>query len=531
MDKTRLSLFLNNIPKTTLKRAYFIKLAVFMPLTVLLIFFVHYISYTNQMNNLIVKQGAVLEFTKVSIEKELSFLINDANYVKDISEIRTYVKDNRDDNKRLLEARLLDFARDRKIYDQIRVLDMSGYEVIRINQSTPLSYVIARESELQYKGDRYYYEQAVGLEAERVLFSEFDLNIEKGVIEVPNKPVIRISTGLYNDEGEQIGVIVLNYLGSHLFEQMNTKIMSDEAFNIVLINREGFYLNHEDPELNWGFMVDNNNTKKVDNASLFEVITNQESGSLISDGMTYIFDGVSIKNSNYRNNESVYWYLVSESHRHFFDYINFRSFILANILTLIIVMLVLLMLSKRQVSKAYMESMYGLIYMGIEKSPAVFVLTDENGDILYVNEKFEAITGYSYEEVVNENPRILKSGDMSEEDYKNMWETISTGRIWEGEIHNKRKDGSYYWANISISCIKSKLGKVTHYLAVQEDVTERKMLRESLEELTKTDDLTHIFNKRYLSQIIDEESFNEVGDVYTLMMFDIDYFKVVNDKY
>ena len=114
------------------------------------------------------------------------------------------------------------------------------------------------------------------------------------------------------------------------------------------------------------------------------------------------------------------------------------------------------------------------ISQAINQSPVTVVITDVNGDIEYVNPKFVEVTGYSPEEVIEKNPRILKSDEKSPEEYKELWKTISSGNVWIGEFHNKKKNGELYWENASISPVKNSEGKITHYLAVKEDITEKK---------------------------------------------------------
>lgn len=118
----------------------------------------------------------------------------------------------------------------------------------------------------------------------------------------------------------------------------------------------------------------------------------------------------------------------------------------------------------------------------VEQSPASIVITDTNGNIEYVNSKFSLVTGYSFQEAIGKNPRILKSGETSVEVYKELWKTISSGNEWEGEFHNKKKNGELYWERASLSPIKDNNGVITHYLAVKEDITERKGAEEVLQE-------------------------------------------------
>ena len=119
----------------------------------------------------------------------------------------------------------------------------------------------------------------------------------------------------------------------------------------------------------------------------------------------------------------------------------------------------------------------------VEQSPASIVITDTAGDIEYVNPKFVQVTGYTLAEALGKNPRILKSGEKSPEAYRELWETISAGKEWRGEFHNKKKNGELYWESASISPIRDLADRVTHYVAVKEDITARKQTEAEREKL------------------------------------------------
>lgn len=116
----------------------------------------------------------------------------------------------------------------------------------------------------------------------------------------------------------------------------------------------------------------------------------------------------------------------------------------------------------------------------IEQSQITVVITDLAGNIEYVNPKFVEITGYSAEEALGNNPRIMKSGETSPEEYRQLWESIKSGRTWHGTFHNKKKNGDLYWEAAVISPIFNANGKVTHFVAVKEDITERKLAEAAL---------------------------------------------------
>jgi len=110
----------------------------------------------------------------------------------------------------------------------------------------------------------------------------------------------------------------------------------------------------------------------------------------------------------------------------------------------------------------------------VEQSGSTIVITDTAGNIEYVNPKFTEITGYSYEEVMGQNPRILKSGFTSDTDYTQLWQAITSGRVWHGELLNKKKNNELYWEYVTISPIFNERGEITHFVGVKEDITQRK---------------------------------------------------------
>jgi len=181
--------------------------------------------------------------------------------------------------------------------------------------------------------------------------------------------------------------------------------------------------------------------------------------------------------------------------------------------------------------KKKMEQELKILYRASEQSPASIVITDVEGNIQYVNSKFETVSGYKKEEVIGKNPRILKSGYTHETDYKNLWKTISNGKEWQGEFHNKRKNGELYWERALISPIFNSAGAITHYIAVKEDITEEKQQQLLLKYQAKYDYLTKIPNRNYglekVNKILNQARENKFS--VGLMFIDLDHFKEVND--
>lgn len=134
---------------------------------------------------------------------------------------------------------------------------------------------------------------------------------------------------------------------------------------------------------------------------------------------------------------------------------------------------------------------------GIEQSPAAVVITNTEGIIEYVNPRFSESTGYTREEAIGNNPRMLNSDLLPDEVYTELWETISSGKVWQGELLNKMKDGSLYWESATITGIKNDKGVITNYIHVKENITERKKMQtdliEAKEKAEESDQLKSAF--------------------------------------
>ncbi|AFH49754.1 PAS/PAC domain protein [Ignavibacterium album JCM 16511] len=126
------------------------------------------------------------------------------------------------------------------------------------------------------------------------------------------------------------------------------------------------------------------------------------------------------------------------------------------------------------------EEQLKLLSLSINQSNSGIVITDLNGNIEYVNDTFCKLTGYTKEEIIRKNPRILKSGYTSPETYKQLWETITSGKQWTGEFLNKRKDGTLYWESARISPVKDESGRITNFIGIKDDITQLKKLLDEI---------------------------------------------------
>ena len=181
-----------------------------------------------------------------------------------------------------------------------------------------------------------------------------------------------------------------------------------------------------------------------------------------------------------------------------------------------------------------------LLIQALDQGPDPVMITDCSGKIEYVNKRFSEFTGYRAEEILGQNPRILSAGQTPWETYKQLWNTILSGHVWQGELCNRRKGGGLFWESISIAPIKNRQGRIAHFVGVWNDSTERKRREERIttnlrefEHQSRTDDLTGQYNRRHILVELEREIERVIryGRRLSGMMIDIDNFKMINDRF
>ncbi len=186
------------------------------------------------------------------------------------------------------------------------------------------------------------------------------------------------------------------------------------------------------------------------------------------------------------------------------------------------------------------DALLPLIAHGVRASSCPFLITNRQGEILYVNPVFSTLTGYSLDELKGQTPRVFKSPNTPLLIHQDLWNTISAGKPWRGELCNRRKSGGEYWESIVINPIKNDAGEITHYVGVWQDITVRRRNDENilnekaaLERQSRTDDLTGLYNRRHIFIELEREVERAVryGRPLSGMMIDIDDFKKINDTY
>ena len=287
------------------------------------------------------------------------------------------------------------------------------------------------------------------------------------------------------------------------------KVKNDEFFGLVEIL----------PVVGHEIQKDFSNTLKISkeifNNLPFSMATSKDN-IILNDILNKLFSSISNENKDSINNN---W--ISVNYEKMVDY---EKVLIAGMVFLLIIFII--SLKNRQINNINSQMKK---YIKIVDENVLTSSTDLDGNITYASEAFCEISGYSKDELIGTNHRIIRHSDMKESTYKELWETITSGKTWKGEIKNKKKNGDYYWVKASISPVFDNKGEIISYTAIREDITDKKII----EEISITDGLTNIYNRRYFDEIF-PKIINEAkrkNELVAFVFMDIDHFKQYNDNY
>ncbi len=374
-------------------------------------------------------------------------------------------------------------------FDQARLIAANGKEVIRVdyNNGKP---VLAPAQKLQNKASRYYVRDALTMPPASIYISALDMNMEQGKVEIPLKPTLRIAKAIYDDNGKTIGIVVLNYLAESLLEQFRRSSLLSSG-DVMLANQDGLLIADTEREIEWNeglLHASHIDSQGADH--IWQQIRQNDNGIIRYKEDLFVFStfspaheltllpGINIAKAS----EAFYWKVTGRFGPEHLDTAmaifktSLRGWAILSILVLFALAWPLaLLIEKRRLSNDYIS----MLYKAVDSSHDSILITDTNGIIEYANNGFVILTGYNRDEAIGKNPsEILKSDAQPSEFYKDMWETITTGDIWQGALVDRRKDGSYLPLNVTISPVRDETGAIRHYVAVQQDASKSMMLQE-----------------------------------------------------
>ena len=355
--------------------------------------------------------------------------------------------------------------------EKIRYIDNTGMEKLRFERKNK-KVVKVDERYLQDKSNRYYFKEIMKIN--NIWCSRLDLNMERGKVELPIKPVIRIAKRIGN------GFIIINININELIE----KLHMSPVFDIFIVDKEGNFMVHKDKKFSWNkylkkdYFIDNE-FKEISNDILKKdffssggiaskkLILNNEDGAILIIRMS---QEISQKKMNEFYNLFITVSLIAL----------LLSIIAAYIFARPIISLTKkLDNSKKLLSVKVKEKTRKLQkYLDIINQYIVISTTDLKGNIIFANEAFSKISGYNNDELIGKSQNIIRHKDMPKSIFKDLWDTIIMGKQWKGRIKNLKKNGEYYWVDTIIEPDFNDKGEMESYTAVGINITDKIELEE-----------------------------------------------------
>lgn len=198
------------------------------------------------------KENIAVRLQHSSVCNIFSNVVDDLNIISNQNEMKELLIKNNKANRNSLALEFYDFVFERKAYDQLRYIDNNGMEIVRVNFSNGKAKIVV-ESELQSKKNRYYFTDTIKLNLGEIFISPMDLNVEKGKVEMPLKPMIRFGIPVFDKHGNKKGIILVNYLGKKIID--NVRMLSQTTLGeVIIVNQDRYMLASPDPEEEWAFM-------------------------------------------------------------------------------------------------------------------------------------------------------------------------------------------------------------------------------------------------------------------------------------
>lgn len=341
------------------------------------------------------------------VDVELSHIVSDLKSIKHHHELQEFIAKPSEEvlNDILVDWQVIQEAR--KIYDQIRYIDSEGQERIRVNYTNGKS-VPAPTDQLQNKAHRYYFEQSISPEDSYIYISELDLNMENGEIERPFKPMIRFGSTIFDDKHSIKGVVVLNVLADVIFEQITQKIALFSKGDAMVVNKEGYWLLHSQPDKTWGFMLGHNKRFDLTYPSVWGTLKKTPSGQVLADAGLFTY--VTISPFTTKDNGSPTWTLLSFVSREKIDHalIPIKSallgvWLLLNIMAYIVTYIFMAAKDAKARSVKAIENRERMINLLLNSTEEGIYGVDSDGNCTFFNKSAERLLGYTEKELLGKN--------------------------------------------------------------------------------------------------------------------------------
>jgi len=474
---------------------------IFLPLFILLCgvaVFIYTLDLTTETKIFQDREKQIVDIQRKIITSDFSSIFSHLLFLSELNEYRDLFEKDIYTTRNALSKEFLSAIQLIKIYDQIRFLDETGMEIVRVNYNNDLPFIV-HDIQLQNKSERYYFKETFQLEYGEIFVSPLDLNTERGVIEKPFKPMIRFGTPVFDRRGKKKGVVLLNFFGKLLIDELKTA-SENAPGSVMLINPEGYWLYGPKPEDEWGFMLEDRKDKVLQNKypKAWKKISATESGQIRLSNGIFTFDtvfplsaGWKSRSAKQQTGKAYHWKIVSYlpleavSAR---PWDRFQSYLLIYIFVIVLLAMGSIALSmgrvrQRQDKAALLESEHRFRTVADFTYAWEYWVTPEK-TIDYVSPSCKRISGYSANEIL-QNPGILN--DMIHPDdqaiYENhMAQDFDSTEAVSLEFRITTESGKERWIAHTCQPVYGPDGAFWGRRVSNRDVTEQKQMETSLKE-------------------------------------------------
>ncbi len=431
----------------------------------------YHISADAEIKTLIGAEQEILSFEKLIIDEHLKNLEMDVKYLavqrKTIAFVQSRYNPAYDPS-----ALYISFLKRKDIFSSVQIIDSSGKEMLRINVDNG-RIIRLKSGALQEKGNRYYFQEIMNSNPSSVYVSNFDFDRDDGKSVFFPRSVLRLGKVLLDRGGNRQAVIVLTYQGDSLFKLINNEDFSHAGL-LSLINSENKIFSEEKGTIQFNAELGNFIT-----SSDWDELDSNPEGYVAGDFGIIFYKHFTIPGSFEKRKAALVSFVTPERRGILLHPVRVRALYILlclMVLSLIPSLLITSYIAKKKVANNELL----ILRAAVSQSANSIVITDTEGVIKFVNAAFERLTGYTFNELEGVNPRILKSGHQNEDFYIDLWHTIKSGRVWSGIFLNKRKDETNYWERATISPVYDRKKRIRYYIAVKEDITEKKRIENEL---------------------------------------------------
>ncbi len=418
---------------------------------------IYKVNYDADSKILVEREEEILSVNQLLINEHLQRLEDDILYLSSLQRTKDFVRSNYNPSYDP-SVLFISFLKRKKRYTKISLIDRSGKVILQETGFSPVREYTGSDIE---KESYRFFDTLMARRSTGVYFSPF-------IFETPYAmPGLSVGKVMTDGRGKEKAGLVLEYESSGLFNLLY-KSMHYSMGSVFFTDNSGFLIpvnEAENPEKEV--------LRRMLHSKTWHDAKSHSEGHILTDAGMISFINVRLS----KNNTDTGWKLLSfitsrkmdsyfssvrEKRNVYFLFLSGVSFILA------------FFFAFYRVRRRIVQKELLLLRTAFSQSANAIVITDPDGSIKFGNNAFQKITGYTLDELIGNNPRVLKSGYHSKEFYHTLWKTILSGNVWRGVFLNKRKDGTTFWERATITPVKSRKGVVSYYMAVKEDISEIK---------------------------------------------------------